>query len=84
MKQLSDFHIDFLHCPIQSLPSRTALSAVYLLIGGGAPQEAVKPIIFNCVIKKKCDQVTDVGRVSKNTAIHCQFRLFYSKLGKTA
>ena len=34
--------------------------------------------------KKKCDQVTDVGRVRKNTAIHCQFRLIYSKLGKTA
>ena len=30
------------------------------------------------------DQVTDVGRVRKNTAIHCQFRLVYSKLGKAA
>ena len=29
-------------------------------------------------------QVTDVGRVGKNTAIHGQFRLIYSKLGKTA
>ena len=30
----------------------------------------------------KCDQVTDVGRVRQNTAIHCQFRLVYSKMGK--
>ena len=30
------------------------------------------------------DQITDVGRVRKNTAIHCQFRLVYSKLGITA
>ena len=29
-------------------------------------------------------QVTDVGRVRKNLAIHCQFRLAYSNLGKTA
>ena len=34
--------------------------------------------------KINCDQVTDVGRVRQNTAIHCQFRLVYSKLGKTA
>ena len=26
----------------------------------------------------------DVGRVRKNTVIHCQFRMVYSKLGKTA
>ena len=26
----------------------------------------------------------EVGRVKKNTAIHCQFRLVYSKLRKTA
>ena len=29
----------------------------------------------------KCDQVMDVGRVRQSTAIHCQFRLVYSKLG---
>ena len=32
VKQLSDFHVDLLR-RIQSLPSRTALSAVYLLLG---------------------------------------------------
>ena len=32
----------------------------------------------------KCYQVTDVGRVRNNTALHCQARLIYSKLGKTA
>ena len=32
IKQLSDFHIDLL-CRIQALPTRAALSAVYLLVG---------------------------------------------------
>lgn len=38
LKQLSDFHIDLLR-RIQSLPSRTALSVVYLLVGA-KPLEA--------------------------------------------
>ena len=38
VKQLSDFHVDLLR-RIQSLPSRTALSAVYLLLGA-LPMEA--------------------------------------------
>ena len=50
-------------------------------------------VIFSCVLSlsdmvswarcgiKNCDQLTETGRVRQSTVIHCQIRLFYSKMG---
>ena len=69
------------------LCARLLICALWSPAGKGLPSW-LSFVVSNCEFVTfplvECDQVTDVGRVRQSTAIHCQFRLVNSILGKTA